>query len=124
MDATSPFLFLTGTAPAGVLVVRAEGELDGLYAPRFRGHVDAALRTPHTRALIIDLSAVPLCGALGVAELLYADRRSRQAEIALLLVGVCRAVRERLNTAGLNALFDVHPTLAEAVRSIDRPAAP
>ncbi|MEU8377967.1 STAS domain-containing protein, partial [Streptosporangium sp. NPDC048865] len=115
MDASSPFVSPSADAPAGVVVVRAEGELDGRYGPRFRGHVDAALQAPRTHAVILDLSAMPLCGALGVAELLHADRGSRHARITLLLTGVHQAVQERLNTTGLAALFTIHPTPAEAI---------
>ncbi|MDP9843528.1 hypothetical protein J2853_002739 [Streptosporangium lutulentum] len=34
---------------------------------------------------------------------------------------VHQAVRERLDTTGLTALFTIHPTLAEATRSLQRP---
>ncbi|MFD0884198.1 STAS domain-containing protein [Streptosporangium algeriense] len=115
MDASPPFVLLFAGTPARVVVVRAEGELDGHYAPRFRDQVDAALRIPHTRAVIIDLSAVPLCGAMGIAELLHADRHSRHAQASLLLIGVRQAVLERLATAGLATLFTIHPTLAESL---------
>lgn len=115
MDASPPFVFLFPGTPARVVVVRAEGELDSRYAPLFRDQIDAALGLPHTRAVIIDLSAVPLCGAMGIAELLHADRHSRHAQIPLLLIGVCQAVLERLTTAGLATLFTIHPTLAESL---------
>ncbi|WP_282206394.1 STAS domain-containing protein [Kitasatospora fiedleri] len=60
----------------GATVVALAGELDYHTAPRLHRAVE---RTSEALPLVLDLALLRFCDSLGVAELLFAFRRTRAA---------------------------------------------
>ena len=98
------------------VVVRATGEVDGCSAPVLA----AALRTGcaaarHPRPLVVDLTGLRFFSAAGVNLLVATRRRCDARQVPLLLVATHRGVLRSLRAAGVGALFDVRPSLTEAI---------
>ncbi|GAA3463482.1 anti-sigma factor antagonist [Saccharothrix longispora] len=105
------------------VVVRATGEVDGRSAPVLA----AALRTGCAaagppRPLVVDLTGLRFFSAAGVNLLVAARRRCDARQVPLLLVATHRAVLRSLRAAGVGALFDVRPSLTEAITSVGNTA--
>ncbi|MEU8269288.1 STAS domain-containing protein [Sphaerisporangium sp. NPDC049002] len=113
MDAEhDSFFALPGT---GALVIRAIGNLDFSSTPALRDQVETAARTPEATRMIIDLSEIGLCDSAGLGELLHARKRCQASGIRLLLAGPPPNVRRRLAITGLTSLFEVFPSLSDAL---------
>ncbi|MGW4420995.1 STAS domain-containing protein [Streptosporangium sp. NPDC004631] len=107
------------TATSGLhgttLVVRASGELDHYHTPILRAELDRAWRVLQSPTLIIDLSALTFCDSSGIGELLQARHRGHLAGVRLILTGIQGNLARRLNLAGLTQVFEVLPSVAEAL---------
>ncbi|WP_306750857.1 anti-sigma factor antagonist [Saccharothrix yanglingensis] len=105
------------------VVVRATGEVDGCSAPVLA----AALRTGRAaarrpRPLVVDLTGLRFFSAAGVNLLVATRRRCDARQVPLLLVATHRGVLRSLRAAGVGALFDVRPSLTEAIASVSTTA--
>ena len=118
-DSVEPRFTLTSATRAGTLVMHASGELDFDRAPQFQREIEAALATPRLSTLIIEVSAVSFWDSSGIAGLLTAFQQANAAEIHLILAGVDANLHRRLTITGLIHLFDIQPTLAQALRHPD-----
>lgn len=109
------------TATSGLhgttLVVRVSGELDHYHTRVLRAEIDRAWGTLRSPTLIIDLSALTFCDSSGIGELLQARHRGRLVGIRLILTGVQGNLARRLNLAGLTQVFEVFPSVAEALEA-------
>ncbi|MEV7969471.1 STAS domain-containing protein [Sphaerisporangium sp. NPDC088356] len=106
------FFALPGT---GAVVIRATGNLDFSSTPALRDKVETAASAAQATTVIIDLSEVGLCDSSGLGELLHARRRCETSGIQLMLAGPPPNVRRRLATTGLTALFEVFPSVTDAL---------
>jgi anti-sigma B factor antagonist len=91
-------------APAGTVpVIRVEGELDFLTAPRLRSALlDVFGRRPGD--CVVDLTATVFMDSIGMSVLIQAAQRLR-AENASLEVWPSAEVRKVLDVAGVSSLF-------------------
>ncbi|MDR6316497.1 sigma-70 family RNA polymerase sigma factor [Actinoplanes couchii] len=87
----------------GTLVVRVSGEVDRDSAERLRAGLRHALARPGVPAMLVDLSAVPLVDAAGVAVLLEASRAAAGAGIEFGVTGAQSYVARVLAVSGLAA---------------------
>lgn len=111
--------FTVQTAQRGVrVVVRVEGEIDLVTAPRLRRTLARAIReqSPH---VVIDLAGVGLCGSTGLTVLRTAGRRASASGGSLALAGPRPTVRKVLAVSGYAKLFPVYDDI-EAALSDDR----
>ena len=106
---------------SGVCVVTVGGDLDALTAPAFmdcvRGQVTAG-----ATSLVVDLEKVEFLGSAGLAALVESSRMLADSVpgAKLRLSGAeHRSVRRPLELVGLLSEFDVHPTVADALRAIE-----
>lgn len=97
---------VTGDAENGVTVVQVAGELEMINGQALQVRVDSVLRTG-VRRLVLDLSEVPFCDSAGVAALVLALRRAREAGATLYLDQPCENVRRVLRITGVIDLFPI-----------------
>ncbi|GLW72874.1 hypothetical protein Kpho02_51730 [Kitasatospora phosalacinea] len=105
------------THPAGASVVVLAGELDFHTAPRLHRAVEG---TAEDLPLVLDLTRLGFCDSVGVAELLFAFRRTRAAGTALALAGTSLDLRRLLAMAGVDGLLPSHATVDAAVDALPR----
>ncbi|MFJ4675409.1 MULTISPECIES: anti-sigma factor antagonist [unclassified Kitasatospora] len=103
------------THPVGATVVALAGELDYHTAPRLHRAVE---RTSEALPLVLDLALLRFCDSLGVAELLFAFRRTRAAGTSLALVGTSADVGRLLTMTGVDRLLPHHDTVDAAVGAL------
>ncbi|MGW4947635.1 SigB/SigF/SigG family RNA polymerase sigma factor [Actinoplanes sp. NPDC004185] len=97
---------VTATHEEDVLTVRIWGEVDRDTAGRLRTSLRHAIATVGADRLVVDLSAVPLVDAAGVATLVEAASAAAVAEISLSMTGAQPYVSRILAVSGLHHLLD------------------
>ncbi|MFI7033621.1 STAS domain-containing protein [Microbispora rosea] len=116
-----PIFTVTVGRDAGVTVVRAAGQLTDVSAPLLRTQagqlVDASV-------LIVDMTDVLFCDSTRLAELVGLWRRGRSARTRLLLAGAGPHLTQMLKLTGLDAIFEIHPQVAAALRAARQPSTP
>ena len=73
--------------------------------------------------LVVNLAACPFVDSAGVAALVSEAQRARQASRALLLVSLRAQVRSVLALARLESLFEIRPTLEDALNDTQQQGA-
>ncbi|MGW0592839.1 STAS domain-containing protein [Streptosporangium sp. NPDC002607] len=104
---------LHGTA----LVVRASGELDHYHTPALREEMGRAWSALPSQLLILDLSALTFCDSSGIGELLQVRHHGLSEGVRVILTGVQGNLARRLNLAGLTQVFEMFPSVAEALEA-------
>jgi anti-sigma B factor antagonist len=113
-------LSLTVANPAvGVCVVAVDGELDALTTPLLEACLRDQLAAAPTH-LLLDLEPVRFLGSNGLTCLLAARELAQQTTgVQLHLAGlVTRAVARPLQVTALLELFDIYPTLTDALTAL------
>jgi RNA polymerase sigma-B factor len=101
-----PGMQVTATRSGGALVVAVRGEVDRDTADRLRIALRHAVSTSGGDRLVVDLAAVPLMDAAGVAVLIDAASAASVAEVPLALRGTQPYVARILAVSGLASLLD------------------
>lgn len=97
----------------GVLVIRAEGGIDGRNADQFLEEVSALVDNGEDR-IIIDCSGLDAVSSLGLSALLRIHSRMRQRGGHVRIAGVRGPVAQVLQLTGLRAVFDLHEDVGRA----------
>ncbi len=100
----------------GATVLTARGRIDSMTA----GRLGEALTTEITSGktlLVLDLSGVDYMSSAGLRELVNALKKVKRAGGDLRLAQPSRRVREVMEMAGLDTIFLIFETSAEAVES-------
>jgi anti-sigma B factor antagonist len=112
------------TSPAGgfgvvekwverTVVVAATGDLDLTTAPELADAISAAARK-EPKALIVDLSQLTFLASAGMSLLIEAHRDMEpKARFGVVADGPCTS--RPLKLIGLDSIFDLYPTLDEAL---------
>ena len=99
-------------------MLTVDGEIDMATAPAFETAINELLEN-NPQALIIDLSGVQYVDSAGLTVLMRTHhRRSGVGHFAVVAERVCRRPIELI---GLDKLFAVCPTLADAVAAVRTP---
>ncbi|MFJ8915817.1 STAS domain-containing protein [Amycolatopsis sp. NPDC102389] len=101
------------TASATDTVVTVSGEIDLGVSDDLRRALDDELRFEPS-ALIADLSAVTFCDSSGFTVLVQIRAKAEEAGVPFILVTQERALLRPMSLLGLDAVFNVHPTLDSA----------
>lgn len=101
-------------ADPAAAVLSVAGEIDMATAPVLRDGVDAVLR-PAVDTAVVDLSGVSFLASAGLTVLLDARRAAGLRQIGLRLVATQRPVLRALEVAGIDEMFDRHPSVAQAL---------
>ena len=75
---------------------------------------------PETRQIVIDLSGVEVMDSAGLGELVVVHMWIRASGCSLKLAGANPRIRQLLELTNLLSVFDIHPTLDDAVLSFKR----
>ncbi|MFD2082414.1 anti-anti-sigma factor [Actinopolymorpha cephalotaxi] len=112
-----PAVEISWTADTGRhLVVTLTGDVDVATAPQVRSDL-LPLIHQGPPVVVVDLSAVPFLDSTGLGTLLAVQRRAEALDVTLRLAAPARGPRRALHITGLDRVFDVYPTLDDALRS-------
>ena len=98
-------------------LVAVTGELDIGNTRELRRCFEAALREGRFR-IVVDLSEVSHLDSSGLAELITANQRLHDLHGGIALVVTSTPLARTLEIRGVDGLFTVAPTRAEAVASL------
>jgi anti-anti-sigma factor len=96
-------------------VLTVAGDIDMMTAPQLQVRVDAILsRQPP--ALVIDLSHVAFLGSAGIGVLVQVHNNDRDMSFAVVARGP--ATSRPLHLLGLDKLFPIYPSVADAINGM------
>ena len=75
---------------------------------------------PHARKLVIELSELEIIDSAGLGELVVVHMWNRASGCSLKLAGANPRVRQLLDLTNLLSIFEVHPTLDDALLSFQQ----
>lgn len=101
------------TARSGAVVVAVRGELEMTTCSSLGDRLSDHLRSTHQ--LVLDLGGVSLLCAAGLTVLVEAREMARATGTSLCVVAHTRLVLEPLMITGLTDVFDLHPSVADAL---------
>jgi anti-sigma B factor antagonist len=95
-------------------VLDVDGEVDLSTAPSLRNHIEQLIHDG-TRRLVVNLEGVGFMDSSGLSALIVSHKRIQEADGELALVCQDRAVLRIFTVTGLDRVFRIHPTVAEAL---------
>jgi anti-sigma B factor antagonist len=105
------------TASGGCIVVKVAGEIDMASAPELRECLHQMIDAG-SRRLVVDLRQVRLIDSVGLGVLVGARRRLQEHgddDGWIRLAGAGELILRALRLSGLDRVFPLHATLAEAL---------
>lgn len=75
---------------------------------------------PNTRQLIVEFSGLDVIDSAGLGELVVVHMWTRASGCALKLAGANARILHLLDLTNLSRVFDIHPTLQDALVAFDR----
>lgn len=112
-----PTTLTTEERPNGVKVIHIHGDLDSMGTHMVEKSFESALDGP-TQRVVVDMQDVSFISSAGMAMLLVKGKNLRQQRGQLVLASASERVREVLALAGFNELFDMYPTVDDAVNAL------
>lgn len=98
-------------------VVSVNGDLDLHTAPRLEGELEG-LRADGARKVIVDLIDVPFIDSTALGVLVRAAKQARASGAKLILVSNDPRTLRVLEITGLNRVFTIERSLADAVGAV------
>ena len=98
----------------GVAVLRLDGRLNMVSAPRLKDAVTRTVQHGRTK-VVVDLSAVGFMDSSGLGALIAGLKRARQDGGDLRLAGVTSQVSTVLALTNLDRVLRAHPSVQEAL---------
>jgi anti-sigma B factor antagonist len=100
----------------GQVVIEVAGEVDMLTSPQLRTTALAQFEAGSaTELVVLAMDGVTFLGTSGLAVLIEVREAAHAAGVELRVACTARRVLRPLTIAGLLPLFDIHPTLDEAL---------
>lgn len=116
---------LTSQTYADTLVIMPAGRLDHDNCDDFRAgiqpHLESGARDG--RAVVLDLSGLEYISSAGLRCFMLAAREARNQGGKVVLAALRPVVNEIFQISRFNMLFEIHPSVREALASISPPAA-
>src|ERR687894_1278405 len=98
------------------IVIEVGGEVDMLTSPQLRAVVLEQFEpAAGTELVVLGMDGVTFLGTSGLAVLIEVREAAHAAGVELRLACTARRVLRPLTIAGLVPLFDIHPTLEQAL---------
>lgn len=101
----------------GLRVIRIRGDLDSMGTHMVEEKFESALGS-RDGSVVVDIGQVGFISSAGMALLLVKGKTVRQSGGKLCIAGATSRVMEVLSLAGFHELFDVYPTVDEALTSL------
>jgi len=99
-----------------VLVLQADRELDSYVPSKFMDELQRVIDAG-TRKLVIECSQLSHVSSIGIASLIRLYKRVVEGGGQVRLVGVQGPFARLLEITRLNQVFQIHPTLDDALRA-------
>jgi anti-anti-sigma factor len=99
-----------------VTLIEVTGRIDSTNATKLGEALGEQIDAGRNQ-IVLDLSSVDYMSSAGLREMVAAAKRVRNSNGDLRLASPSARVREVLELAGLNMIFQVYPTQVEAVGS-------
>ncbi|NDJ54692.1 MAG: STAS domain-containing protein [Chloroflexi bacterium] len=104
--------------PSGIKVITIAGDLDSMGTQTIQDSFAHAV--PDRRSsVVVDLNQVDFISSAGMAMLLVKGKMLRQGGGDFFIAGVNDRVFEVLSLAGFQDLFNIYPTLEEALKALE-----
>jgi anti-sigma B factor antagonist len=104
------------TTPEGdCAVARVRADIDFRTSPALRTALLDLLGKQRKKCVVLDLECVRRIDSSGVASLVEGWREARRRHARLILTGVNDSLRRMLALTRLSGLFEVKPTVKEAL---------
>jgi len=107
-------LSMTASRAGNQTVLAVHGEVDLHSASRLTDRLTAILDAGE-RSVVVDLSPLSFLDSTGLGALVAARNRAEQTGAALRLVCASDRLLKLFRITGLDAAFEIHPTLAAAL---------
>lgn len=116
---------LTSKSYADTLVIMPAGRLDHDNCEEFRAglqpHLENGARDG--RGIVLDLSGLEYVSSAGLRCFMLAAREARSQGGKVVLAALRPVVAEIFQISRFNMLFEIHPSVRDALASISAPAA-
>ena len=99
-------------------VVAVRGEIDLFTAPELKSALSEAIESGHTR-IVVDLTDTTFLDSTALGVLIGAVKRLRSRDGRLTIVNVDDNIAKTFEITGLDQIFPISPTRAEAVKALD-----
>ena len=112
------------TTRANVVILSVEGRLDATTAPTLESAIQAEWQAGTTR-LVIELAQVQLISSAALRVLVSGAKQAKRQGSQIVLCALTPEVAKVFGISGLASLFDLYPTLPEALAALgvaDEPA--
>jgi len=109
-----PLTLTLRAVPGEYCLLTVDGEVDHHTAPQLRAALDRVPFAPG-QLLVVDLARLTYCDSTGITALVTAHQQARAAGSSLTLAAVSPGLSRVLEIAGLDQLFSVRPTVADAI---------
>lgn len=106
-------------AEGDAVVVRVEGDVDSSTADELTNHLSAALKLAEThpaRLLVVDLQSVDFFGSAALNAVLECHEEGKEAGTSVRLAADHDQVLRPIQVTELDRIFDIYPTLSEALQ--------
>jgi anti-sigma B factor antagonist len=103
-------------AAPDLVVLHVSGELDTTSAQELAIPLREQL-VEANRTVVVDLSGVKFLGSAGLEALVIGQQRAKEVGVEFVVVASSRAALRPLEATGLNAVFAIRATVAEALES-------
>lgn len=100
-----------------VNVIRVTGRVDASVAPQFEDLLRQQVETGHAH-LILEMDSTDYISSAGVRALISAQKALKGRGGGVILAQPSERVKEVLNIAGLDVLFQVYPDTEAAIGSV------
>lgn len=98
-------------------IVHVEGDVDCTNSSELREEISELLTVDHPDRLILDLQGVTRIDSSGLGTLLAGLRDAKKHCVRFTLSGVSRSLRHTLERTRLYELFEIRPTVQEALNT-------
>lgn len=105
----------------GIPVVHLRGELDAFSAAYFRGALISLTQEGH-RCVVLHLGALEFVDSVGLGSIVSVYTRLRKAGGGLHIAEPSEQIVKVLSITGLDSLFSIYPTCAEALAAAEQQA--
>jgi anti-sigma B factor antagonist len=97
----------------GILILEAQGEIDGKTAPAFQEQVLALLEPK--APLLLSFARVSFLSSAGLRSLLLIHREARARDTRVIFVQIPTEIRGSMAATGFLAFFTVHDSVSEGL---------
>ena len=101
----------------GILIVSAEGRVDGANAREFDDALQAAISESDS-ALIMDLEALSYISSAGLRVLLLVAKKFQKRDGKLVVCSLSSSIKEVFEISGFDQIIPLHASRSEALVSL------